>query len=120
MRTCTLSSLLWLATNLTEIVSTSRMNGGRIPQSSGLGNEPRMKSKALTAAILCLLPLPAAAQTADEIVNKAVAARGGPEKIKAIQSERVTGRVAFGPGLEGTLVAELKRPHKLHVELEIE
>jgi outer membrane lipoprotein-sorting protein len=79
-----------------------------------------MKSKALTTAILCFLPLTAAAQTADEIVNKAVAARGGADKIKAIQSERVTGRVTFGPGLEGTLVAELKRPHKLHVEIAIE
>jgi outer membrane lipoprotein-sorting protein len=79
-----------------------------------------MKSKALATAILCFLPLPAAAQTADEIANKAVAARGGADKIKAIQSERVTGRVTFGPGLEGTLVAELKRPHKLHVEIAIE
>jgi outer membrane lipoprotein-sorting protein len=79
-----------------------------------------MKIKVLTTAILCLLPLPGAAQTADEIVNRAVAARGGAEKIKAIQSERVTGRVSFGPGLEGTLVAELKRPHKLHVEIAIE
>src|SRR5437879_8074804 len=79
-----------------------------------------MKIKVLTTAILCLLPLPGEAQTADEIVNRAVAARGGAEKIKAIQSERVTGRVSFGPGLEGTLVAELKRPHKLHVEIAIE
>jgi len=79
-----------------------------------------MKAKSRWFAIFLLLPLAASAQTADEIVNKAVAARGGAEKIKAIQSERVTGRVSFGPGLEGTLVAELKRPHKLHVEIAIE
>jgi len=79
-----------------------------------------MKTNFLWFAIFFLLPLTAGAQTADEIVNKAVAARGGAEKIKAIQSERVTGRVTFGPGLEGALVAELKRPHKLHVEIVVE
>jgi len=79
-----------------------------------------MKTKFSRLAIFLLLPLAARGQTADEIVNKAVAARGGAEKIKAIQSERVSGRVTFGPGLEGTLVAELKRPHKLRVEIEIE
>jgi outer membrane lipoprotein-sorting protein len=79
-----------------------------------------MKTKSKWFWIFLLLPLAASGQTADEIVNKAVAARGGAEKIKAIQSERVSGRVTFGPGLEGTLVAELKRPHKLHVEIVIE
>jgi outer membrane lipoprotein-sorting protein len=79
-----------------------------------------MKIKCLWFGIFLLLPLTANAQTADEIVNKSLAARGGAEKIKAIQSERVSGRVTFGPGVEGTLVAELKRPHKLRVEIEIE
>ncbi|MGB4783449.1 MAG: hypothetical protein WAQ77_01945 [Candidatus Acidiferrum sp.] len=79
-----------------------------------------MKAKSLWFAIFLLLPIAASAQTADEIVNKSLAARGGAEKIKAIQSERVTGRVTFGPGLEGSLVAELKRPHKLRVEIVVE
>lgn len=79
-----------------------------------------MKVKTLCFAIFVLLPLAASAQTADEIVNKSLAARGGAEKIKAIQSERVSGHVTFGPGLEGSLVAELKRPHKLRVEIVIE
>ena len=79
-----------------------------------------MKTKSLCVALLCFLPLTAGAQTADEIVSKSLAARGGAEKIKATQSERVTGRVTFGPGLEGTFVAELERPHKLHVEIGVE
>jgi hypothetical protein len=55
-----------------------------------------MKARSLWFAIFpLLLPLVASAQTADEIVNKSLAARGGVEKIKAIQSERVTGRVTF-------------------------
>src|SRR5712664_2105275 len=79
-----------------------------------------MKAKSLWLEIFLVLPLAARAQTADEIVNKCLAARGGADKVKAIQSERVSGRVTFGPGLEGSLVAELKRPHKLHVEIVIE
>ncbi len=60
-----------------------------------------MKAKSRWFAMLLLLPLAANAQTADEIVNKSLAARGGADKIKAIQSERVSGHVTFGPGLEG-------------------
>ena len=62
----------------------------------------------------------AAAQTADEIVKKALDARGGVDKLKAVQSERVTGRIAFARGVEGTFVVELKRPLKMHVEISVE
>jgi outer membrane lipoprotein-sorting protein len=79
-----------------------------------------MKMKTLSIALLCFLPLTAAAQTADEIVNKALAARGGVDKIKAVQSQRVTGRISFPQGLEGTFVLELKRPQKMHIEISIE
>src|SRR6266436_1982342 len=61
--------------------------------------------------------VPAHYHTAEE---QLLVARGDADKIKASQSERVSGHVTFGPGLEGSLVAELKRPHKLHVEIEIE
>jgi outer membrane lipoprotein-sorting protein len=79
-----------------------------------------MKIKALCTALLCSWPLITAAQTADEIVNKALAARGGVEKIKAVQSERVSGRISFTGGLEGTFVLELKRPRKMHIEITVE
>lgn len=61
-----------------------------------------------------------AAQTADEIVKKALDARGGINKIKAVQSERISGKVSFSRGLEGTVVLELKRAHKLHSEITVE
>jgi outer membrane lipoprotein-sorting protein len=76
-----------------------------------------MKANSLCFALLFLLPTSASAQTADEIVSKALAARGGVEKIKAVQSERVTGRITFPQGLEGTFVLELKRPRKMHIEI---
>jgi len=66
------------------------------------------------------LPPAAAAQTADEIVKKVLEARGGAEKLKAVQSERITGRVTFPHGEEGTFVIELKRPLKMRAEISVE
>jgi len=79
-----------------------------------------MKTKSLWFAILLLLPVAASAQTADEIVNKALATRGGVDKIKAVQSERVSGRISFTGGLEGAFVLELKRPGKMRIEISVE
>ena len=79
-----------------------------------------MKTKLLSIAGLLLLPLAASAQTAEEIVQKALEARGGVEKIKAVQTERVSGQVSFSRGMAGTFVVELKRPLKMHTEITVE
>jgi outer membrane lipoprotein-sorting protein len=76
-----------------------------------------MKPKLPVLVFFSLLPLAACAQTADEIVAKSLAARGGIEKIKAVQSQRISGTISFGPGAEGPFVIELKRPLKLHMEV---
>src|SRR5580692_1436899 len=68
---------------------------------------------------LALLPMAASAQTADEIINKYIAARGGLAKIHAVQSERVTGTISFGPGAEGPFMVERKRPLKMHMEITV-
>lgn len=68
-------------------------------------------------AILGVWPVAAVAQTADEIVAKSIAARGGIEKLKAVQSERVTGRIISGRGEGRKVVVELKRPGKMRMEL---
>lgn len=59
------------------------------------------------------------AQTVDEIVAKSLAARGGIEKIKAVQSERLTGRISFGPDAEGPFTVEIKRPGKIREEFTV-
>src|SRR5712671_4710170 len=79
-----------------------------------------MKTKFLSMTILFLFPLGTAAQTADEIVQKVLDARGGIEKIKAVQSERISGHVSFSQGMEGTFVVELKRPLKMHIEISVD
>jgi outer membrane lipoprotein-sorting protein len=83
-------------------------------------NELTMRNRLLSITLLLFLPPAGAAQTADEIVKKVLDARGGVEKIKAVQSERVSGHVAFPQGVEGTFVVELKRPLKMRAEISIE
>src|ERR1700760_4967400 len=81
--------------------------------------------RTLAARLLLLLPalsfVPPAgsAQTADEIINKYIAARGGLAKIHAVQSERVTGTIPFEPGAEGPFMVERKRPLKNHMEIPV-
>jgi hypothetical protein len=74
----------------------------------------------LFAALGTVLALPLAAQTADEIVAKILAARGGLEKAKAIQTERITGTIYFNPEMYGPFLAEFKRPGKMHNEVSIQ
>jgi len=56
-------------------------------------------------------------QTVDELVVKVIAARGGIEKIRGIQAQRVTGTISFGPGADGPFAVELKRPGKMRMEM---
>ncbi len=82
--------------------------------------EERMKRPiVMLLASVALSPLPVVAQTVDEIVAKSLAARGGIEKIKAVQSERLTGRISFGQDAEGPFTVELKRPGKMREEVRL-
>ena len=78
-----------------------------------------MIRKLATLAAFTLLATSLSAQTADEIIAKYIAARGGLEKIKAVKSERVTGTISFGPDAEGPFVVERKRPLKMHMEITV-
>jgi outer membrane lipoprotein-sorting protein len=79
-----------------------------------------MKLKLFVIAMFCFSPLLASAQTADEIVKKALDARGGADKIRAVQSERITGRLSSAQGVEGGFTLELKRPYKMHTEISVD
>ena len=65
-------------------------------------------------------PAKAAAQTADEIIAKILVARGGMEKAKAVQAERITGTIYFNAEFYGPFLAEFKRPGKMHNEVTIQ
>ncbi len=58
----------------------------------------------LRKSLVCLLAAfavaaLASAQTADELIEKNIQAKGGLEKIKAVQSMRMTGKIVGG-GME--------------------
>jgi outer membrane lipoprotein-sorting protein len=62
----------------------------------------------------------ASAQTADELVEKNIQAKGGREKLKAAQSVRMTGKMDIGQGAQAPFVVELKRPHKSRIEFTVQ
>ena len=72
------------------------------------------------AGLQLVCPGKAAAQTADEIVAKVLVARGGLEKAKAVQAERITGTIYFNAELYGPFLAEFKRPGKMHNEVTLQ
>jgi len=62
-------------------------------------------------ALVLFAPL-AGAQTADEVVAKALKARGGEARIRAIRTQRLTGHIKLPDG-EGSLVVEFAREGKM-------
>lgn len=76
-----------------------------------------MKRTMISLAGFLLVPALLSAQTADEIVAKALEARGGLARIKTVQSQRISGNIAFGPEVNGPFVVELARPGKMHMEM---
>jgi outer membrane lipoprotein-sorting protein len=61
-------------------------------------------------------PLAARAESVDEILAKNFQARGGLDKIKAVKSARLTGKMMMGPGMEAPVTMEWKRPGHLRME----
>ena len=60
------------------------------------------------------------AQTVDEVVEKYIQAKGGREKIKAVQSLRMTGSLDIGQGAKAPFVLEMKRPRKVRMEFTVQ
>jgi outer membrane lipoprotein-sorting protein len=63
---------------------------------------------------------PALAQTADEVIARSLEARGGLDKLKAVQSIRMTGKLTMGPGIEAPITIEMKRPRSARLEITIQ
>lgn len=71
---------------------------------------------AFTAAALALLAPLAFAQTLDEVLAKHYEALGGLDKLKAVQSVRMTGKMIMGQGMEAPFVMEKARPNRFRME----
>jgi outer membrane lipoprotein-sorting protein len=65
------------------------------------------------------LPMALRGQTADDVINAYLKARGGLAKIKAVQTERLTGVITFTPGVEAPFFVERKRPLKMRMEFTV-
>jgi len=73
---------------------------------------------------VCLLAAFAAAalaqaQTADELIEKNIQAHGGLDKIKGVQSMRMTGKIVGG-GMEMPMLMEFKRPTNMRMEFTVQ
>lgn len=63
-------------------------------------------------AVSCLSAL-CLGQTAEELVNKNIQAKGGLDKIKAIKSFRITGKLNAGGGFTAAMGQENQRPNQI-------
>ena len=71
------------------------------------------------AVVMLFVTASAAAQTADEIVAKHIAALGGADKIAAIKTLRTTGKMKAG-SVELAVASEQKRPNLIRQEATIQ
>jgi len=60
------------------------------------------------------------AQTVDELIEKNTQAKGGREKIQAIKTLRLSGKMALPQGMEAPVIMEMSRPDKMRVEFVIQ
>jgi hypothetical protein len=70
-----------------------------------------MRHAAILLAAVWSLGVFAQAQTADELISKNIQAKGGIEKIKAIKSLRIHGKLMGGGGFTAATVQENQRPN---------
>jgi hypothetical protein len=72
-----------------------------------------MRFAGFAGTLLLSFGLAASAQTADELVQKNIQAKGGLDKIKALNSVRMTGKLDAGGGIVGIVTQENRRPNLL-------
>lgn len=81
-----------------------------------------MKSRVCVVSVVALLCAavgrPAAAQTADELIAKNLQAKGGLEKIRAVQTIKQTSRMNI-QGMEGRVTIYTKRPNMTRQEMNV-
>lgn len=70
-----------------------------------------MRHAAIVLAAIACLGVLMQAQTAEELVEKNIQAKGGMEKIKAIKSVRIRGKLDGGGGFTAATVQENERPN---------
>lgn len=70
-----------------------------------------MRHAVIVLAAFSCISLSGRAQTAEELVNKNIEAKGGIDKLKAIHSVRMTGKLTASEGFTATVGQENLRPN---------
>ncbi len=79
-----------------------------------------MKNSITGLFLLVALQAATELKNVDEVLHKYTVARGGVEKLKAVQTERITGRMILGPEIAAQVIIEYKRPLKMHMEMVVQ
>ena len=77
------------------------------------------KKFVLALCAAALLAVSASAQTADELIDKNIKAKGGLDKLKALQSMKFTGKMKMGP-MEAPFIVMKKRPENFRLEFTVQ
>ena len=79
-----------------------------------------MRNRLIVLPVFLALSLAASSQTAEELVQKNIAAKGGMEKIKAIKTLRLIGKLDAGGGFTAAVGQENKRPNLVRETLTLQ
>ena len=79
-----------------------------------------LRRSLVVLGLIAMFATTASAQTVDDIIAKSVAARGGMDKIKAIQTVRMTGKMTVGPGFEAPVTMEMRRPNQTKMQFTLQ
>jgi len=80
----------------------------------------RLRISILILILPLLFSVAAFAQTVDDLINKNIKAHGGLDKMKAINSMRVTGKIQAQAGIEIPLTVTKKRPDLMRVDVTVQ
>jgi outer membrane lipoprotein-sorting protein len=70
---------------------------------------------AVLAAVVSAADTPA--PTVDDLIARNVEARGGRDRLKAVEAIRMSGRMSPGPGTEAPIRLEIRRPDRIRIEI---
>jgi outer membrane lipoprotein-sorting protein len=74
----------------------------------------------LALALLCAFSITAAELTVDEILAKNAEAKGGLDKLKALQSIKFTGKMTLSGGMEAPITMTKKRPEMMRMDFTVQ
>jgi hypothetical protein len=97
------------------------------PATDSITSATRPAAVALALAGACVLLAAAAPRTTvphsptvEEVLARSIAARGGAQKLHAVQTRREIGTLELGAGNRWPFVVEHKRPNRLRMEIDLQ